>query len=545
MKRTRREYQSAALKAVRQRRQIVLYWARRCRKSTTLGDIAFDVMAAAPGSNVIAASASLLLGSELVSVTLSSAEQGLIAANEARAMRDALSNGAEGRELDLRVANAETGRELQGLGEEDFAELYKSSKMELRLMFDRTAYSRPRIIAPNPATARGWRGTVLRDECGYTRPELETELRVATDPIMRDTPDMKMVYASNLCPSDRHPYFEDTMPREITAESEEEQFPPNAQGHFYVGLHGLLVHRVALQDAYAAGHLLYDDQGAPMTYAQCRAYPAFKMGWDISYALGHKPGGAAVIDLVQLLNAQRRGARGCSFVFVESDADFRRALALLRAHLGAGPVGIGCDPASTTGETSNPTSVAVTEAVAGERWQRINVCWKERREAVQRERLRAIVECVRSRPFGGPARKLCINADNERLFAEGTAAEFAGLIVVEAVVHGAAVTPPPPGYHSSVNYKTYLGDLYATAINDGRYALPSDDYVKADHRMVLKDNGRYLCTPDADGRHGDTFDSGKEAEWALHSPEAGPIYVFEGSRRSLVIADRRHREVNA
>ena len=87
MKRTRREYQSAALKAVRQRRQIVLYWARRCRKSTTLGDIAFDVMAAAPGSNVIAASASLLLGSELVSVTLSSAEQGLIAAGDRRSVR--------------------------------------------------------------------------------------------------------------------------------------------------------------------------------------------------------------------------------------------------------------------------------------------------------------------------------------------------------------------------------------------------------------------------------------------------------------------------
>lgn len=515
MKRERRPYQLAAIAAARERRQLVLYWARRCRKSTTLGDIAFDVLAAAAGNVVIAASASLLLGSELVTVTLSAAEQGMIAANEARAMRDTLVARADERSLDLRTANTETGRELKGLTEEDFAELYKSSKMELRLFFDRTSYSRLRIIAPNPATARGWRGTVLRDECGYTRPDLETELRVATDPIMRDTPDMKMVFASNLCANDRHPYFEDTLPRDITAETEEAQFPPSPRGHFYVGLHGHLIHRVSLADAYSAGHTLYDDSGQPMTYAQCRAWPAFKLGWDISYGLDHKPGGAAVIDLVQLLTAQRRGALHCSFVWVESDADFHGAVAELRANLGTGAVGIGCDPATTTGESSNPTAVTVTERVGGERWQRLVCVWKERREAVQRERLRAIVEAVRARPAGGPAKRLCINADNERLFAQGTEDEFRALVTVESVVHGKSVEPRPRGYDSPVNYKTHLGDIYAAAINDGRYNLPAAEYLKADHRMVTKDAGRYLCVADADGRHGDTFDSGKEAEWAL------------------------------
>ena len=71
MKRVRREYQEVALVAVRKVRQIALYWARRCRKSTTLGDIAFDEMSKEPGRMVIAASASLLLCKELVGVTFS------------------------------------------------------------------------------------------------------------------------------------------------------------------------------------------------------------------------------------------------------------------------------------------------------------------------------------------------------------------------------------------------------------------------------------------------------------------------------------------
>ena len=89
---------------------------------------------------------------------------------------------------------------------------------------------------------------------------------------------------------------------------------------------------------------------------------------------------------------------------------------------------------------------------------------------------------------------------------------------MQLVIAGASVTPPPPGYaekDGKVNYKTYCGDIYSTAINDNRYALPPDAYVKADHRLTMKDAGRYLCTPDFDGRHGDTFDSGKLAELML------------------------------
>ena len=42
MKRVRRLYENTALVAVRKTRQLALFWTRRGRKSTTLGNISFD-----------------------------------------------------------------------------------------------------------------------------------------------------------------------------------------------------------------------------------------------------------------------------------------------------------------------------------------------------------------------------------------------------------------------------------------------------------------------------------------------------------------------
>jgi hypothetical protein len=543
MKRERRSYQNVALVAVREVRQIALYWARRCRKSTSLGDIAFDEMSKEHGRMVIAASASLLLGKELVGVTLSAAEQAMIVANEAAAVRTVFETGATENDLAFKVADSAHDKVLTGLTPEDFAELYQSSRMELRLYFDRTHFSRLQVIAPNPATARSWRATVLRDEAGFTNPNFENELRIATDPMMRDTPDLKIIYASNLSGNDRHPYFEMTMPREITAPTEDEQFPANPDGHLYIGQQGILVHRVALKDAYAAQHKLFDDHGKPMTYEQCRSFPQFKSGWDETYALNHKSGGAAAIDLIALLTAQRRGVGKCNFVFVENEGDFQKALLLLRATLGIGQVGIGFDTASTTGETSNPSSITVTESVGGERYQRLVVVFKTKKRAIACDYLQRIVLVCRQRPAGGPARRLCIDASNERLAAEETKDELRSSIPVELVLGGASVDPLPPGYRAAINYKTFLGDLYCAAVNDGRTVMPSDDYIKADHRLPTKNQGRYECVPDTDGRHGDTFDSGKLAEYALAGNSDCGKFIVPSGKRAEIVNERRRREV--
>jgi hypothetical protein len=505
----RRAYENAALVAVRERRQICLFWARRCHKSTCLGYIAFDEMSGERGRTVIAASASLLLGTELVGMTLSATEQAALVSHEARAVQTVFEAGAKAKGLDFKVADARTDKIVAGLTDEDFAELYKSSRMEMRLFFDRTSYSRLKIIAPNPATARGWGGTVVRDEAGYTPVQLENDLRVATKPIMDTDPTFKMIYASNLCPNDRHPFFEMTMP------PPDMEFPANARGHFYLGQDGILIHRVALADAYQAGHQLFDDEGKPLTLEQFRAKPGNKLGLAINYDLVHQSGGTAAIDLVALLNAQKRGAGQCSFVFADCDGDFRRSLDLLRGNLRESPVGIGFDVASTTGETSNPSSITVTEKVGDERFQRLVLVFKSKKRVVMSERLAAMVQVVRNRPAGGPARRLCIDASNERLAAEETRDDLQGLIPVELVIN--SVSTQPPGYTEPINYKTFLGDLYSAVVNDGRTALPPDQYIKTDHRLTMKDQGRYVCFPEPDGKHGDTFDSGKLAEYALRS----------------------------
>jgi hypothetical protein len=511
----RRPYEIAALAAVRQRRQIGLYWTRRGRKSTTLGSICFDEMSRESGRMCIAASASLLTGKELVSVTLNSVEQAMTVLNEAASVRAVFDHGAQEKSLKFSVADSAKDKVLDGLTPEDFADLYKSSNMELRLYFDRTSYSRLQIIAPNPATARGWRALVVRDECGFTEPNFEQAMRIATDAIVRDTPDLKIIYASNLCGNDKHPWFTTTLPRELTGSNESEQFPPNPAGHFYIGQDGILIHRVALQDAYEAGHRLFDDAGKEMTLAECRKHPQIKPGLDESYELNHKSGGAAAIDLFALLTSQNRGARSCTCMFIENEAEFRQALQIMRGILGSGAVAIGYDPATTTNALSNPSSITVTEAPGVTRAQRMVFLWKERKEIVVKNRLREICTTIASRPQGGPARRFVILGTNERYFADGVSDLLRPLVPVEIVVESASIQPA--GYDKPINFKTYLGDIYSAAVNDNRYDLPPGDYFKKDQRATTKNAGRYECSVDTDGGHGDTFSSGSAAEYGLTS----------------------------
>jgi len=211
--------------------------------------------------------------------------------------------------------------------------------------------------------------------------------------------------------------------------------------------------------------------------------------------------------------------------------DFRRALELLRELLTNGPVGIGFDVASTTGETSNPSSITVTERLGGsERCQRLTLVFKSKKRKMMSGRLREIVRVVRQRPEGGPARRLCIDSSNERLAAEETKDDLSGAIPVELIAGGNNVVPKPPSYLDEINYKTYLGELYSTEVNEGRYVLAPDKYIKDDQRLPRKDQGRFVCTPEPDGKHGDTFDSGKLAEHALTST-SGAIESVEGIRQ--------------
>jgi hypothetical protein len=508
----RRKYEQVALVAVRKVREIALFWARQCRKSTTCGSIAFDAMSAEPGRNVIAASASLLVGSELITKAVSAAEQAALVTREAAAMRLAMEKSTEEAKgkLQLVCVNSETGKLYKDLSQDDYTDLYRSSRLEMRLFFDRTKYSRLLVIAPNPATARGWTGHVIRDEAGFTRKAMEVELRIAVKPIMDTDPSFKMIYASNLPLDDTHPFFEDTLP------PPDAQFAPNPKGNFYRGQNGMMIHRVSLSDAYAAGHTLYDTrEGKPLTYEQFCLDPSNKLGLDGSYRLIHRFGGAAAIDLFAMLTAQRRGVGQCALFIIDDEADFRKSVKWLMAHLGDGAVGIGIDPATTTGETSNPTSVTVTEMKFHERLARAVFIWKEKNPKVARSRFAEIIQAIGSRPNGGRARRVAIEATSEQYFARETAMDLGHLVPFDQVDVRNKVEPVPGGYERDPNYKTWLSDLYAAQFNDNHYTVPPEDYFKQDHRLMMKVAGVYNADPEPDGKHADTFISGMLADFAL------------------------------
>jgi hypothetical protein len=378
---------------------------------------------------------------------------------------------------------------------------------------------------------------VLRDEAGFTPVNLELALREAVDPIFRDVPDLRMIYASNLCRDSRHPFFSMTLP------PPEMQFTPDAKGHFYRGENRVLIHRVSLADAYEAGHRLYDNKGQPMTLAEFRSEPANKGQLPYNYDLIHQSEGTAAIDLFALLSSQQRGASGttqCQFVFVDDEADFQRALELLSEILRSAPgaIGIGVDPATTTKDTSNPTSVTVTERRGIERLQRMVFCWKERKAKVARYRLRRIVETIRSRTEGGAPRRVCIAATNERYWADETADELNALVPVELVIE--SQTLQPAGYEETITFKTYLGDIYSAAVNDNHYAAPPGEYFKRDQLLTVKNAGRYECAPESStGAHGDTFVSGGLAEYAVMATGVGNAFAFRVGGQRVAAARER------
>jgi hypothetical protein len=520
--------------AARQTRIMYLFWTRRGRKSTTLGSMAFDAMSSAPGQSVIAASASLLVGSELVSMTLSATEQAIKIQQEAAALKMALENSAQGSDVNLVAANSETGKSYRSLTDDDYADLYKSKRLEFRLYFDKTRYSRLLVIAPNPATARGWGGWVFRDEQQFTHPELERELQLATDPIIDTDPTFRLIYASNLCGDDRHPGYEMTLPKDVTT------FTPDPKGHFYISQTGILVHRVDLADAYAAGHTLFDKKtGEPMPLEKALAgMSPNARKWN--YMLVHEAGGTAAVDALALHSAQQRGVGKCAAIYCETDRDFLRACTWLAEHLQPGQqTGMGFDVATTSGGKSNPSSVTITQRAGLEYVSPLNVLWKTRDPKLARERLTFLLRTCKDSK--APVRRLAIDASSERYFAEETRQELAGIVPVELVINGSTVDPLPAGYEGAVNYKTYLGDLYVAQINDNRCILPPEPYFKKDHRSVVKDRGSYDCEVDADGGHGDTFDSGKLSFYALDSNAACAV----SKRKWGGGGDLNHPEVHA
>ena len=171
--------------------------------------------------------------------------------------------------------------------------------------------------------------------------------------------------------------------------------------------------------------------------------------------------------------------------------------------------GIGWDVATTDKGTSNPSGIVVTQRISPVYRQSLAVRFKTASEEVAFQVGLMIVQDIID--AGIRPKALCIDASNERFFAQRVRREFSGLVPVHLIVSGENVIWKGGEY----NFKQLLGNLYVSAIEDNLMEACPDEWWLEDHRLVKRDRGTYQADTGKDGGHGDVFDGGKLSLWAI------------------------------
>lgn len=501
------------------------FLARRQYGKTTLASrIALRKMMETAGHTVIFGSVKVDLGREIVR-------------KESEALQKAfrqLAEVAKEAKLSLQLSDVQRERSLSlAMSADDFAELYEATRLEFRLYHSKSVYSRTKVVALTP-DAVGETGDLIMDEVG--RVKNFGAVLEAVMPIISSNPEFRAIYTTTPPPDDTHPSYD------LLAPPIDADLPINPAGNWYKSELNIWVLRVTAEDAYADGVPLYDDEtGKAISPEEARRRAADKDAFDRNYGCKFVIGGTSACGLQQLDTAQRRGIGECAFFKVGCDADLDEGLAWIREHLTAGPVGLGWDLATTTKQTSNPSSFALIEKRGVERIVRAIFNWKLSDPRVALEWAERIIRAVAARAEGGPGRRLCIDSTNERYFAAEAQFVLGALIPVECVI--ASETIDIPG-SDPITKKQYLGGLLVGALDDNHLIIPPDRYVRDDWRLQRKEKGQFVCEPDADGKHGDTFDAAKLANFALES-SGGAIASLDGIYiGGGLVAGSRHKPSN-
>lgn len=471
---------------------------RQYGKTTTAARLSLKKMLRRAGHTVVFGSVKLDLGREIIRKEAAEMQRAFAAMEKA----------AAGAETMLRLADGSTGKEIstgsKPFNPDDWADLYEAQRLEFRLYHSRAVYSRTKVVALTPE-AVGETGDLLLDEVGRVRKF--REVWEAVKPIIASDPTFRCALTTTPPPDDTHYSFELLAPP-IGAE-----YPVRPEGNWYRSELGVWVLRVTAWDAYADGIPLYDDDtGAPQSPEDSRARDHDKDAWDRNYGVKFVIGGTAACSLILLNSAQERGKGQCEFFNVENDSDMLKVVAWLREKLGPGRVGLGWDLATTEKATSNPSAVAVVEEQGQDKIARGIIVWKTADPALAEERMRLILGGVSARRDGGRARRLCIDATNERYFATLMQTALRGECPVELVIGSETIERAG---QEPMTMKQFLGGLLVGELEDNHLVLPASRYVREDYRLVKRDRGTYVCEPDAQGRHGDTFDGTKLAIHAL------------------------------
>ena len=199
------------------------------------------------------------------------------------------------------MANRQLAFDLKHLvNAANLAELYEAQRLEFRLKFSNSIYSRTKVVALTP-DAVGETGDLITDEVGRAKKFRET--CEAIKPIISSNPDFRWLITTTPPPDDTHYSFE------LLAPPVGYNPEPNPSGNTYTSELGVFVRRVTAYDAELDGvHLYDDDTGAIITPAQSRAADHDKDAWDRNYAVKFVVGGTAAVSLLILETAQARGA---------------------------------------------------------------------------------------------------------------------------------------------------------------------------------------------------------------------------------------------
>lgn len=177
-------------------------------------------------------------------------------------------------------------------------------------------------------------------------------------------------------------------------------------------------------------------------------------------------------------------------------------------HLRDGPIGVGNDLGTTTKKTSNPSSITVIQKEGLIYHTRLVVTWKTDDPDVSEAMLQCVLDDIAR---ANRCRRICLDASNEVFFATRLKKALIRFCPVELVKGGAKIDYKG----ESMNSKTLLGNIYVNCFEDGIITLPLGDWLKNDHRLVTKDRGSFVTALGRNGEHGDTFDSGKLAVYAI------------------------------
>ncbi len=487
-----RQGQRHFLRLVDQYRLIAFLARRQYGKTTTFAKVALKKMMKNRDHTVIFGSAKLNLSREIVR-------------KEAQILQAAIDEAiASARAGALQVADSGTNKVPDVLSADDFADLFEAQRLEFRFFHSNTSYSRTKVVALRDDTV-GETGDLMCDEIG--RVKSWREVWEAVEPIVASNPTFCLTLSTTVPPDDSHYSFEQLVPPVGT------EFEPNPEGNLYESEMGIMVLRLDAEDAYADGIPIYDlKDGAALDPQTSRMRSHDKDAWDRNYGCKFIMGGTSACGLMQLQTAQERGIGQCLFMRIEEDSDMDIAIAFLDQHLGEGKVGLGFDVATTENKTSNPSAFAACEQIGVDKILRLVVAWKTTDPDLAEERIGRLIQAVNNRRAGGRAKRFCIDATNEKYFASRLQKKFRAEVPVELVVGSVGITKP--GYEP-MNMKQYTGSLFVGELEDNHLTLPPERYIREDFRLVKRSRGTFDCTADGEGRHGDTFDGGKLANYAL------------------------------